>query len=164
MTAVRFGVNPIVTPASSPSLGTNINGPSLIRIPDWVQKPLGRYYLYFAHHKGAFIRLAYADRLAGPWKVHEPGALKLAEAPACVDHIASPDVHVDAASREIRMYFHCPTNPRTRRIPSGRFSRRRRTASTSPRSPRPSGPTTSGSSGGAAVLRHRARRRLPAIA
>ena len=111
VTAVRLDVNPIVTPASSPSLGTNINGPSLIRVPDWAAHPHGRTYLYFAHHEGTFIRLAYADRVTGPWKVHEPGALKLAEAPACVDHIASPDVHVDAAGREIRMYFHCPTDP-----------------------------------------------------
>ena len=111
VTAIRLPVNPLLTPNSSPSLGTNINGPSLVRVPDWVGHPLGRYYLYFAHHKGAFIRLAYADRLTGPWKVYEPGALKLSEAPACVDHIASPDVHVDATRNEIRMYFHCPTNP-----------------------------------------------------
>jgi hypothetical protein len=110
-TAVRLGGNPIVTPESSRTLGTNINGPSLVRVPDWVEHPLGRYYLYFAHHKGSFIRLAYADRLTGPWKVYEPGALKLSEAPACVDHIASPDVHVDATRKEIRMYYHCPTNP-----------------------------------------------------
>ncbi len=111
VTAVRLNVNPLVTPNSSPSLGTNINGPSLVRVPDWVAHPQGRYYLYFAHHKGPFIRLAYANRLSGPWTVYEPGTLKLSDAPACVDHIASPDVHVDATRHEIRMYFHCSTNP-----------------------------------------------------
>ena len=55
----------------------NINGPSLIRVPAWVQKPLGRYYLYFAHHKGEYIRLAYADRVGGPWKIYSPGTLHL---------------------------------------------------------------------------------------
>ena len=40
--AVRFPQNPIVTPASSPTLGENINGPSLIRVPPWVERPLGR--------------------------------------------------------------------------------------------------------------------------
>jgi hypothetical protein len=110
VSAVRLSTNPIVTPSSSPSLGTNINGPSLIRVPDWVQHPLGRYYLYFAHHTGNYIRLAYADRLTGPWKIYEAGTLKLSEAPACADHIASPDVHVDAAHKQIKMYFHCPTN------------------------------------------------------
>ena len=39
----------------------------------WVDRPLGRYYLYFSHHAGKFIRLAYADALTGPWKVHEGG-------------------------------------------------------------------------------------------
>lgn len=111
LTALRLDANPILTPQSASSLGTNLNGPSLVRVPDWVEHPLGRYYLYFAHHKGSFIRLAYADRPAGPWRVYEPGALKLSDAPACVDHIASPDVHVDAAGRRLRMYFHCSTDP-----------------------------------------------------
>jgi hypothetical protein len=110
VTAVRFQDNPILTPHSSPSLGMNLNGPSLIRVPAWLERPLGRYYLYFAHHRGTFIRLAYADRLSGPWHVYEPGTLQLSEAPSCHDHIASPDVHVDEVRREIRMYFHCPTS------------------------------------------------------
>jgi hypothetical protein len=55
----------------------NVNGPSLIRVPDWIPNPLGRYYLYFAHHKGDHIRLAYADRLEGPWSIHDPGSLSL---------------------------------------------------------------------------------------
>jgi hypothetical protein len=106
--AVRLSGNPIITPASSPTLGDNINGPSLIRVPPWVRRPLGRYYLYFAHHSGKFIRLAYADRLPGPWKIHEPGTLRLEQASRCNDHIASPDIHVDDITREILMYFHCP--------------------------------------------------------
>ena len=43
----RLADNPIITPESSPTLGDNINGPSMIRIPDWVPNSLGRYYLYF---------------------------------------------------------------------------------------------------------------------
>ncbi len=70
---------PIITPATSPSIGENIQGPSLIRVPAWISDPLGRYYLYFADHKGTYIRLAYADDLAGPWRVHEPGSLQLAD-------------------------------------------------------------------------------------
>jgi hypothetical protein len=38
---------------------------------------LGKYYLYFADHKGRYIRLAYADSVVGPWKVHVPGSLQL---------------------------------------------------------------------------------------
>ncbi len=70
---------PIVSGSSHPGIGTNIAGPSLIRVPDWVPEPLGRLYLYFADHKGDHIRLAYADDVTGPWTVHEPGALSLAE-------------------------------------------------------------------------------------
>ena len=55
----------------------NVNGPSLIRVPQWVESRLGEYYLYFAHHKGEFIRMAYADRLSGPWTLYAPGVLDL---------------------------------------------------------------------------------------
>ena len=70
---------PIITPDTHPSIGRNIQGPSLIRVPDWVGNPLGKYYLYFADHKGSYIRLAFADRLEGPWRIHPPGSLQIAK-------------------------------------------------------------------------------------
>ncbi len=93
-------------------MGSNVNGPSLIRVPDWVPHPLGRYYLYFAHHQGTYIRMAFADRLEGPWKIHGPGVLALSGSFAN-SHIASPDVHVLNDNREIRMYYHgcCMPDP-----------------------------------------------------
>ena len=39
---------PIIRPDLHPSIGENIQGPSLIRVPDWVEDRLGAYYLYFA--------------------------------------------------------------------------------------------------------------------
>jgi hypothetical protein len=68
---------PVIGPDIHPSIGVNIQGPSLIRVPNWVENPLGKYYLYFADHKGLYIRLAYADNLTGPWQVHEPGSLRI---------------------------------------------------------------------------------------
>jgi hypothetical protein len=68
---------PIISPALHPSIGHNIQGPSLIRAPNWLDSPLGRYYLYFADHKGQYIRMAYADALLGPWQVYPPGSLQL---------------------------------------------------------------------------------------
>ena len=58
--AARVGDAPIVTEdmLAGPD-GESINGPTLIRVPDWVKNPLGRYYLYFAHHAGKYLRLAY---------------------------------------------------------------------------------------------------------
>jgi len=122
----RFDANPIIVPEMDRRMGRNIGGPSLIRVPPWLPNALGRYYLYFADHKGDYIRLAIADDLAGPWKTHVPGSLQLAESgfpmtlAECniaytnqygvfgddLPHIASPDVHVDHANRQIRMYFH----------------------------------------------------------
>jgi hypothetical protein len=106
MQAIRFRENPVIRPEMlEGDDGANINGPSLIRVPDWMVKPLGRYYLYFAHHGGKYIRLAYADELPGPWKIHRPGTLHLDDAP-CERHVASPDVHILEDPREIRMYYH----------------------------------------------------------
>jgi hypothetical protein len=124
----RLPDNPIIRPNMDERMGSNINGPSLIRVPDWVERPLGQYYLYFADHNGDYIRLAYADALAGPWRIHTPGTLRLDESyfpvssseltpksdvmrrlvenGLMVPHIASPDVHVDPVHAEIRMYFH----------------------------------------------------------
>jgi hypothetical protein len=77
MRVERLADGPIISPRSHPSLGVNIQGPSAIRMPDWIAGRRGDFYLYFADHKGRYIRLAYADHPAGPWTVHPPGSLKL---------------------------------------------------------------------------------------
>ncbi|MFN8526673.1 MAG: hypothetical protein U0821_26515 [Chloroflexota bacterium] len=110
MKVERFASNPIIRPRMDSRMGDNVNGPSLIRVPAWVRNPLGRYYLYFAHHDGHYIRLAYADDLRGPWRTHEPGVLPLADS-HFAGHIASPDVHVDDQAQRIRMYFHGADQP-----------------------------------------------------
>jgi hypothetical protein len=86
----RLDGNPIVRPEMDDRMGGNVQGPSLIRVPDWIPSPLGRYYLYFADHKGAYIRLAVADTLTGPWRMHRPGALTLAESGFPTEPIAVP--------------------------------------------------------------------------
>ncbi|OFW22382.1 MAG: hypothetical protein A3H97_18040 [Acidobacteria bacterium RIFCSPLOWO2_02_FULL_65_29] len=108
-----------MTTRTSPSLGDNVNGPTVIRVPPWVRQPLGRYYMYFAHHMGAFIRLAYADRIEGPWKIHEPGVLPVAntaffrpqpDPPENLEnfytHVASPEIYVDTNRQRLVLWFH----------------------------------------------------------
>lgn len=128
--AERLGDQPIITPNMDGRMGSNINGPALVRMPDWAAGRLGTYHLYFSDHKGTYIRLAFADHLTGPWTIHGPGALDLedslfettdppeppeAERPPWARkmqggylyaHIASPDVHVDEENRRILMYYH----------------------------------------------------------
>lgn len=77
ITVTRLLDRPIIGPVMHQSIGINIQGPSVVRVPDWVINPLGRYYLYFADHKGDYIRLAYADAITGPWQIHAPGSLRL---------------------------------------------------------------------------------------
>lgn len=147
MRVQRLVDRPIISPDLHPSIGANIQGPSAIRVPDWMETRLGDYYLYFADHKGRYIRLAYADHVAGPWTIHPPGSLQLEQSCFLVEppqvapeqlaqfetrlkqqgvrishdllaemttpHIASPDVHVDAAAHRIVMYFHGLDGPGT---------------------------------------------------
>ena len=104
---------PIITPDMDGRMGSNIAGPSLIRVPDWVDDPLGRYYLYFADHRGTYIRLAYADDLAGPWTMHEPGTLRIEQS------------HFPATCPP------CGADSRTPRAPTRTSRRRTCTSSTS---------------------------------
>lgn len=128
--ATRLLDQPIIYPHMDGRMGDNIGTPSVIRVPDWIPNPLGRYYLYFSHHKGRYIRMAYADSPIGPWRMHEPGVFDIADSlfpaedppePPPEDrppwaaemkggylyaHIASPDVHVSDPDHRILMYFH----------------------------------------------------------
>ena len=70
----RFFSNPIIYPNMDDRMGSNINGPAIIRMPNWCKEKLGTYHLYFSDHKGKYIRLAFADEIIGPWKVYSPGA------------------------------------------------------------------------------------------
>ena len=119
VTARRLSQNPLISLQTSPSLGDNINGPTVILVPAWVERPLGRYYMYFGHHMGRHIRLASADAIEGPWRIHEPGVLPVSETslfrpqPDPVEnlenfytHVASPEIEIDSARRRLVMWFH----------------------------------------------------------
>lgn len=120
----RFDSNPLLSvenvtrdtaqnldrPGNAP-LFVSFAGPSVIRVPEWIPDAPGSYAMYFAHHKGGHIRVAFADDVRGPWHVWEPGVgvLHLEDVADLIeDHIASPDVHVDHARQRLVMYFHGP--------------------------------------------------------
>ena len=75
----RFVDEPIIKPYHNEEIGFNVQGPSLIKVPTWVEKPLGKYYLYFADHKGDRIKMAFSDSLSGPWQIYKGGVLSLAD-------------------------------------------------------------------------------------
>jgi len=108
--------------------GENINGPSLIRIPDWISSenradPSAVYYLYFGHHIGGYIRMAWAENVEGPWHLYQAGNNVTIGERGVLDngdddinvgngiviennHLASPDVHIDNENQRIILYFH----------------------------------------------------------
>lgn len=110
----RLPNNPIITPPmiENDSI-VNINGPCLIKAPRWLPHQLGKYYLYFANHRGPQIHLAYADNLMGPWHVVNKDPLSIDEVAMANEentdrksHVASPDIYIDETNHIIRMYFH----------------------------------------------------------
>jgi hypothetical protein len=86
--------------------GQYINGPTVIKVPNWVEDSLGAYYMYFADHHGLEIRLAFSDALSGPWTVSPNPVVRLNNNLAIRDHIASPDIYVDHDSHTIYMTVH----------------------------------------------------------
>ncbi len=90
---------PIIDASTHPSIGENIQGPSLIAVPSWIPDRLGNYYLYFADHKGRYIRLAYADELVGPWSVHVPGSLQLEQSHFPTERLELADEMLESLKR-----------------------------------------------------------------
>eukprot|EP01102_Stenamoeba_stenopodia_P019396 TRINITY_DN7312_c0_g1_i1.p1 TRINITY_DN7312_c0_g1~~TRINITY_DN7312_c0_g1_i1.p1 ORF type:complete len:467 (-),score=93.28 TRINITY_DN7312_c0_g1_i1:434-1834(-) len=121
----RLDHNPIITDAMKNlegERGENINGPSLLYVPSWVQQPLGRYYLYFGHHAGSDIRMAYSnDLVKGPWRVLKDGCITVDDTPGPMGHIASPEVLVDHSNQQIILYFHGDRRNRENEIGGGRM-------------------------------------------
>ena len=87
----RFIDEPIIPPFLEEEIGSNINGPSLIQAPAWIRSPLGKYYLYFADHKGDRIKLAFAENLEGPWKIYTGGTLQLKDSHFLTQRPEIPD-------------------------------------------------------------------------
>ncbi|MGD1093174.1 MAG: hypothetical protein ABSB35_14430 [Bryobacteraceae bacterium] len=87
---------------------------------------MGRYYLYFAHHRGDHIRMAYADHLSGPWKIYDRGVLDVRDTEfyrpqpdpplslykgfdvynTLYTHVASPEVYIDEEHKRLVMFVH----------------------------------------------------------
>lgn len=96
--------------------GENINGPTVVKAPEWLKGAPGKYLMYFAHHTGEYIRLAYADKPTGPWKIYEGGVLSIKQLKGdgfkfITSHVASPEIYFDEKAKKVRMYFHMPITP-----------------------------------------------------
>jgi hypothetical protein len=111
MKAIRLLDHPILTPEDVTSRirpcarpTPNLNGPSALTVPEAVPDRLGEYYLYYSHHRGSGIGLAWADRPEGPWNDHGV-VLSLQQTPFRT-HLASPLVQWDSQKRRMVMLCH----------------------------------------------------------
>jgi hypothetical protein len=108
----RLGL--IISPSLQLGVGNNINGPCCIVVPKWCASRLGNYYLYFADHAGSYIKMAFAQKISGPWTLYQGGVLDLSGFADAYDHIASPDILIDTKEQKLRLYFHSRSNCRGR--------------------------------------------------
>ncbi len=142
--AVRIGEQPVfsednfkeigIRSSNNSTGGLNINGPSVIKLPDWLPieervDSAANYYLYFAHHGGRDIRMAWSSEVMGPYHIFNMGSARdtnvqgdktpgsgvldislgnpnVAFPFPQTGHIASPDIHIDHINRRIIMFFH----------------------------------------------------------
>ncbi len=143
------GGAPIMTEETFTALGAseregqNMNGPSVIRIPKWIPSAKraarnAEYYMYFAHHAGDYIRMAWAEKVEGPWHLYRVGqdvevgtrgvldlgptdAPRLSEDFQLRSHVSSPNIHIDEENRRIAMYFHAGSYYKGERLPQYTF-------------------------------------------
>lgn len=82
--------------------------PSVIRT-DVLQKPLGRYYMYYAPHNApGGICLAYADAPEGPWKEYQANPLVVRDWPPHykVSHVSGPHAIWIEEAKKLFVYYH----------------------------------------------------------
>ena len=106
-----------------------------MRVPAWIPAarrvhPEAVYYMYFGHHRGKYIRMAWARRIEGPWTLHrmgpdvppgERGVLDLGDRDVPIGNgivltqkrravISAPEVLVDDEERRIVLYVQAHKN------------------------------------------------------
>ena len=81
-------------------------GPSVIWVTDWVDQPLGRYYLYYSDHNSSYIRQTHADDIDRSKCMHEPGYLN------CVSGSGDDEVPVPYVAASLRTVMDTPGNAR----------------------------------------------------
>lgn len=83
--------------------------PSLIATSGRFEKPLGKYYLYYAAHDApGGICMAYADHLEGPWKefMKNPLISRDWQPHFKVSHVSGPHAIWNEAEKRVFLYFH----------------------------------------------------------
>lgn len=85
---------------------TNICNPCLVKVPDWCKNKLADYYLFYADHKGKFIKLAYSNNLFSKWKIKKGGVIHIRQFNDAINHIASPEIYIDSKKKEVILFTH----------------------------------------------------------
>lgn len=86
----------------------SICNPCLIKTPSWIKNKLGKYYLYFADHRGKFIKLLYSNHLDRDWKFLNKKILNINSISKldAHNHIASPEIYINNKEKKIYMFTH----------------------------------------------------------
>ena len=102
----------------APAERESICNPCCIKVPDWKIKKLGKYYLYFADHRGKFIKMAYSNNISKDWKIYKKKILKVNQFKDAKHHIASPEIYLDKK----RKIFYMLTHSYSKKIKKGQWT------------------------------------------
>lgn len=83
--------------------------PSVIKVPEHIEKPLGKYYMYYAPHSNpGGICLAYSNDLNGEWieYTENPIITNKWSDKYDVEHVSSPHVIYIEEKKQFFLYFH----------------------------------------------------------
>jgi len=83
--------------------------PSVFHAGEYLENPLGEWYVYFAPHDApGGINLMYADSLDGPWTHHDvnPIVSNVWDGIYDVSHVSAPDAVWNEDTGQVFLYFH----------------------------------------------------------
>jgi hypothetical protein len=72
--------------------------PTIIKTTGRIEKPLGRYYLYYAPHKHVSISMAYSDSIEGPWTEYKDNPV--------IEGPSAPDIRWIEGKCKFHMWGH----------------------------------------------------------
>jgi hypothetical protein len=90
----------------SENFKSNICNPCIVKVPEWVRDPIGKYYLYYADHRGKFIKFAFSNSIFNNWKIKLNTIININSFKNAINHIASPEIYIDNNKKKFYLLTH----------------------------------------------------------
>ena len=88
------------------NFNSNICNPCIIKVPEWVKDSLGKYYLYYADHRGKYIKFAFSNFIFNNWRSKLDIIININSFNNAINHIASPEIYIDDIKKKFYLLTH----------------------------------------------------------